>query len=62
MAATGGAPTPNEVADYIAQLAGELATLAQSAGLAQTAVHLRRAERSALADLRARLTAPDDAA
>ena len=60
-----GAPARSEVADYVAEMAGQLAIMAQRAGFASTAATLVRAQLSALADLRsAQLVnaAPDDAA
>lgn len=57
------APAPNDVADYVAEMTGELAAMAQAAGLNQTAAALMRAQLSALSDLRAlHVTRPDDAA
>ncbi len=60
-----GPPSPSDTAEYIADLAGQLAAVAGAAGLMQTASALMRAQLSALADLR-RLqfekAAPEDAA
>jgi hypothetical protein len=52
------------VAQYVADLAGQLALMAGEAALPQTAAALMRAQLSALADLRqfANATADDDAA
>ena len=56
---------PGDAAEYIADLAGQLAAVASTAGLMQTASVLMRAQISALGDLR-RLqfekAAPEDAA
>lgn len=60
MADKGAAQTPGEVADYVAEIAGQLALMAQGAGFTQTAAQLIRAQLSALADLRAQAR-PDDA-
>jgi hypothetical protein len=61
----GGPPPPGDAAEYIADLAEQLAAVASAAGLMQTASVLMRAQLSALADLR-RLqfekAAPEDAA
>lgn len=59
----GNGANPAEVADYVAEMAGQLAALAQAAGFAQTAAALMRAQVSALGDLRAlQVARPDDAA
>lgn len=63
MSGQSGSPGPGEVADYVAEMAGELAAMAQAAGFAQTASALMRAQISALSDLRAlHVARPDDAA
>lgn len=54
---------PHEVADYLADFSAQLAAMAQSAGLHQTALHLTRAQVSALSELReVQKAAPEDAA
>ena len=65
MADDGGAPERGEVADYVAEMARQLAVMAQRAGFASTAAILIRAQFSALADIRGfqfEKAAPDDAA
>jgi hypothetical protein len=59
------APAPMEVADYVADMAAQLAAMAQAAGFSGTAAVLMRAQLSALADLRGLQlgkAAPEDAA
>jgi hypothetical protein len=60
-------PAPREVAEYVRDLAFELAALARGAGLASVAGGLEQAYRAADAELRALQSpkgnaAPDDAA
>ena len=58
-------PEPQEVADYVADMAAQLAAMAEAAGLLQTASLLMRAHLSALAELRSlqlAKVAPEDAA
>ncbi|MEZ5961510.1 MAG: hypothetical protein R3C30_13965 [Hyphomonadaceae bacterium] len=53
---------PAEVADYVADMAGQLAALAQAAGLSETSAALLRAQISALNDQRAAQAVSTDAA
>lgn len=65
MADDGGAPERSEVADYVAEMAGQLAVMAQRAGFVGTAAMLVRAQLSSLADLQSfqlEKAAPEDAA
>lgn len=58
-------PEAQEVADYVADMAAQLAAMAEAAGLLQTASHLMRAHLAALSDLRSiqlAKAAPEDAA
>lgn len=58
-------PERQDVADYLADIAAQLAAMAQGAGLLQTASLLMRAHVSALADVRGlqlEKAAPEDAA
>ncbi len=62
---TGDVPGRGEVAEYVADMAGQLAAMALQAGLANTAALFMRAQISALADIRAlqfEKAAPEDAA
>ena len=59
------APEPGDVAEYIADMAGQLAAVAHDAGFLGTAAVLMRAQIAALSDLRGfqlQKAAPDDAA
>lgn len=65
MADDGGASERGEVADYLAEMAGQLAVMAQRAGFVSTAAMLVRAQLSALTDLQnfqLEKAAPEDAA